>query len=67
MKKVLIVAVFIFTAMSFINVEQKTDKILPEDCMELALNIQAYYEDHGMSTSEANEYANVAFNACMSL
>jgi len=67
MKKGLILAVFVFTAMSFTNINNKTDDVLPEDCMQLSIDVQAWYESKGTSTDVANELANVTYVKCMAL
>lgn len=68
MKKLLILVVFFFTAVSFAN--EKPERItsilaMPMDCVELAFNAQTEFEGMGISTGAANWLANALYEDCI--
>jgi hypothetical protein len=66
MKKVLIIAVFVFTTMSFTDVNTTNDKITTEvDCVTLAANVQAAMEANGSDMEAANWFANLVYELCL--
>jgi len=73
MKKVLILAVFVFTAMSFTDVNATNDKITTNDtittedvdCVALAFAAQTGLQDSGMGMEEANMWADLLYEDCM--